>query len=195
MGVIKTSTHVVCLSAVVALGAPFALAQGMGGGNSAQGNMAGATQGNMGKGSLSAGDKTFMMKAMQGNLAEIQLGKMALEKTSNPQVKQFAQKIVDDHTNLDSQAKPVAQELGITPPTQVSTKDQMLMTKLQGLTGTQFDKEYVKAMVADHKEDDKEFKKEETSGKNQSVKDLATQGEPIIAQHLQMAENLEKSKV
>jgi putative membrane protein len=145
-----------------------------------------------GSSAASAKDKLFVTKAMQGSMAEVQLGQLASQNASSQQVKDFGQKMVDDHTKLNEQMKPVAAQLGITPPTSVSPKQQALMTKLQGLNGAAFDKAYVDAMVADHKEDDKDFKAEETSGKNMQVKDAATQGEPVIAEHLQMIEQIQQ---
>lgn len=171
----RTSIPLVCLLAALAFSATASLAQQ-------------AT----GQENLSAGDKKFLTMAMEGDMAEIQLGRLALQKSSNPDVKQFAQRMIDDHTKLDEQVKPIAQQLGVTPPAALSAKASALLTKLQAANGTDFDKQYAKAMVSDHREDDSEFKKEETSGKNQSVKDAATQGEPTIAEHLQLAEALEK---
>ncbi|GAC1427662.1 MAG: hypothetical protein NVSMB62_25590 [Acidobacteriaceae bacterium] len=140
----------------------------------------------------SAGDKKFVMKALQGGMAEVKLGQLATEKASSQEVKDFGQKMVDDHTKLGDQMKSVAAQIGVTVPSDVSAKDKALMTKLQGLSGAAFDKAYINAMVADHKEDDKEFKMEETGGKNSQVKDAATQGESLIAGHLQMAMDLQK---
>lgn len=140
----------------------------------------------------SAGDKKFVVNGMAANLAEIQLGQLALQKASNSDVKQFAQQLIDDHTKLDYQLKPLAPELGLTPPTQLAPKDQILLTKLQGLSGPAFDKAYVSAMITEHKDADKAFKSEEIGGKNLAVKDAATQGESVVAQHLQMAQQLQK---
>lgn len=178
-------TQILCLSAVLALCAPVAITP------VASAQQSTMQQGN-GSNKLSPGDRKFLTMAMEGNMAETQLAKLALQKTSNADVRQFAQKMVDDHTQLQSQAEPIAEQVGVQEPTQVAPKDQALMTKLQAMNGTEFDKAYANAMVSDHKEDLKEFKKEETSGKDQSVKDLATQGEPVIAEHLQLAQALQK---
>lgn len=140
----------------------------------------------------SAGDKKFVVNGMATNLAEIQFGQLALQKTSNSDVKEFAQQLIDDHTKLDFQLKPLAPELGLTPPTQLAPKDQILLTKLQGLSGQAFDKAYISAMITEHKDADKAFKSEEIGGKNLAVKDAATQGESVVAQHLQMAQQLQK---
>lgn len=182
----KTSTTFVCLSALALLCAAPAFAQGM------NPNPAGNVGDAHSSAKASASDKKFVEKALQGGMAEVELGKLATEKASSSDVKDFGSKMVDDHTKLGDQMKPIAAQLGITPPSSLSTKDQALMTKLQGLSGSAFDKAYMDSMVADHKEDDKEFQAEETSGKDPQVRDAATQGEPIIAQHLQMAQEIQK---
>ena len=171
----RTSIALVFLSAVLAFVATSSLAQQA-----------------VGEKDLSSGDRKFLTDAMQGDMAEIQLAQLALQKTSNPDVKQFAQKMVDDHTKMDEQIKPIADQLGVPAPTELPAKVSTLMTKLQAVNGADFDKQYTRAMVSDHRDDDAEFKKEETSGKSQAVKDAATQGEPTIAEHLQLAEALEK---
>jgi putative membrane protein len=53
-------------------------------------------------------DKAFVKKAMEGNMAEVQMGQLALQKSSDDQVKQFAQRMVDDHGKMQDQLKPVA---------------------------------------------------------------------------------------
>ena len=154
----------------------------------AMNNMA-QTQGSMND----MGDKAFLKKAMQGSMAEVELGKLALTKSNNDQVKQFAQKMIDDHTKLNDQAKPVAQQVGVSVPDGPSKKDQAMMAKMQGLSGDAFDKAYIQDMVKDHQADDKDFKMEASAGKNPQIKDLASQGEPIIASHLQMVQQIAKS--
>ncbi len=139
------------------------------------------------------GDKAFLKKAMQGGMTEVELGKLALTKSSNDQVKQFAQKMIDDHTKLNDQAKPVAQQLGVSMPDGPSKKDKAMMAKMQSLTGDAFDKAYIQDMVKDHKSDESEFKTEASSGQNPQIKDLAAQGEPVIASHLQMVQQIAKS--
>jgi putative membrane protein len=139
-------------------------------------------------------DKMFVRKAMQGSMAEVQLGQLTLEKSNNEQVKQFAQRMIDDHTKLNDQMKPVAQQVGVSAPDQVSKKDKQTMAKLQGLSGTAYDQAYIKDMVKDHKQDLSDFQMEASSGQDQTVKDAANQGSQIIAQHLQLAQQLAKDQ-
>jgi putative membrane protein len=101
--------------------------------------------------------------------------------------------MVDDHTKLGDAMKPVAQQLGVNPPKDVSKKDKQLMAKLQGLSGEQFDNAYITAMVKDHKKDSEDFKAEASQTQNPQLKQIATQGDQVIDQHLQMIEQIAKS--
>jgi putative membrane protein len=139
-------------------------------------------------------DRMFVGKAMQGGLAEVQLGQLTLQKSTNPQVKEFAQRMIDDHTKLNEQMKPVAQQLGVAVPDQISKNDRKTIAKLQGLSGSAYDQAYIKDMVKDHKQDLSGFQMEASSGQDQTVKDAANQGSKVIAQHLQMAQQLAKDQ-
>jgi putative membrane protein len=145
-------------------------------------------------GQTSPMDKMFVEKAMQGSLAEIQLGQLTLQKSNNEQVKQFAQRMIDDHTKLNDQMKPVAQQLGVSVPEHVSKKDRTTMAKLQALSGSAYDQAYIKDMVKDHKQDLSEFQTEASSGQDPTVKDAAAQSSKVIAQHLQLAQQLAKDQ-
>ncbi len=120
----------------------------------------------------------------------MQLGKLAAEKGSSDDVKQFGQKMVEDHTKLGDQMTAVAQQIGVKPPSGLSKKDQKLLAKLQGLSGQQFDQAYIEAMVKDHKKDESAFKSEADMSQNPAVKQAAAQGEPIIAGHLRMIQQI-----
>ncbi len=144
------------------------------------------------KGSASK-DKMFLKKASEGGMAEVKLGELASQKASSPDVKSFGQKMVDDHTAINNQMKPIAERMGVTPPTSLSAKDEALYDRLNGMSGTDFDKAYVKAMVADHHEDLKEFTAEMTSTRDTELKAAVTQGRDVIRQHTTMADGLAKS--
>jgi putative membrane protein len=135
-------------------------------------------------------EKEFVKKALQGGMAEVQLGQLALQKSSNDDVKQFAQKMVDDHTKLGEQMQPVAQQMNVKIPDSPSKKDKATMAKLQALNGDAFDKAYIKDMVKDHEKDQKEFKHESETATNPDLKQVATQGEQVISEHLQMIKQI-----
>jgi putative membrane protein len=135
-------------------------------------------------------DKAFVRKALQGGMAEVQLGQLAQQKSSNDDVKQFAQKMVDDHTKLGDEMKQVAQQLNVKPPDSPSGKDKSTMSKLQALNGDEFDKAYIKDMVKDHQQDEKDFKTEANNTTNPTLKQVASQGAQVIGEHLQMIEQI-----
>src|SRR5258705_4131123 len=138
-------------------------------------------------------DQAFVRKALEGGAAEIQLGQLAQQKSQSEDVKQFAQKMVEEHTQLAEQMKPIAQQLGVKEPKGPSKKDKQLIAKLEGLSGPQFDEAYIQAMVKDHKEDLKEFKDEGQAAQNQNVKQAAQQGAGVISQHLQLIQQIAQS--
>lgn len=136
----------------------------------------------------------FVSKAMQGNMVEVQLGQLAQEKSQSNDVKQFAQKMVADHGQMnDKWFKPVAQQLGISAPNGPSKKDKKEIEKLQGLSGQDFDREYITMMVKDHQQDLKEFKDEAQIAQDSNVKQIADKGSQVIEQHLQMIEQIAKN--
>lgn len=129
-------------------------------------------------------DSTFAVKAAQGGLAEVKMGQLAADKASNPDVKAFGQQMVDDHTKANDQLKSVAQEEGMTLPTDVNQKQQAMYDSLSKMSGADFDKMYVKDMMSDHQQDVKEFSKEAQSGKDEKVKGFASQTLPVVQGHL-----------
>ena len=137
------------------------------------------------------GDQAFVTKALEGGMAEVELGKLAADKSQSQDVKQFAQKMVNDHSQMgDKWFQPLAKELGVSEPKGPSKKDKKLIEKLQGLSGQQFDTEYIQAMVKDHQEDLKEFQNEAQAAQDPNVKQVAEQGAKVISQHLQMIEQI-----
>jgi putative membrane protein len=139
-------------------------------------------------------EKAFITKALEGGAAEVQLGQLAQEKSQSNDVKQFGQKMVADHSQMaDKWLKPVAQKLGLSAPKGPSKKDKKEIAKLQGLSGDDFDREYITMMVKDHQQDLKDFNDEAQAAQDPNVKQIAQQGSNIISQHLQLIEQIAKS--
>lgn len=151
----------------------------------------------MGASAMNAGpamDKAFVKKAMEGNMAEVQMGQLALEKSSDDQVKQFAQRMVDDHGKMLDQLKPAAQAMGVKVPDGPSKGAMKNMDKMKALSGEAFDKAYIKDMVKDHKKDDSEFKQEAQSTQNPQLKQMVMQSDQMIESHLQQIQQIAQSK-
>jgi putative membrane protein len=139
-------------------------------------------------------DKMFVKKAMQDNLTAMQLGDLTLHQSSNEQVKQFARKSIDDHTKLNEQMRPIAQQLGVEIPTEVSKKDKSLIGKMQSVSGTAYDQAYIKETVKGHKQDLSEYRREVSNSPNVGIKNAAAQGSETISAHLASAEQLAKDQ-
>lgn len=136
-------------------------------------------------------DQSFVTKAMEGGDAEVELGQLAEQKSQSNDVKQFAQKMVNDHGQMGEKwFKPVAKKLNVSEPKGPSKKDKKLIEKLQGLSGAEFDTEYIQAMVKDHKDDLKEFKSEAQVAQDPMLKEIAEKGATVIQQHLQLIEQI-----
>lgn len=163
----------------------------------------GGTPGTMGQTAPDAGgaagaaakapDQKFVKEAAQGGLLEVELGKVASQKASSESVKQFGQKMVDDHTKANDQLKQAASKDNVPVPDTLDAKHQARIDKLSKLSGDAFDKAYVKDQLKDHETDVKQFQAEAQNGTDPDVKAFASSTLPILQQHLEMVKNLSKS--
>lgn len=135
-----------------------------------------------------ATDSNFVTKAAQGGAAEVELGKLAQSRGSSDKVKQFGQRMVDDHSKAGAELAGIASQKGVTVPSDLTSTDQATKDRLSGLNGRDFDLAYMQDMVKDHKQDVSEFQKEASSGKDPDVKAFAAKTLPTLREHLKMAE-------
>lgn len=140
------------------------------------------------------GEKAFVSKAMEGDQAEVQLGQLAEQKSQSQDVKQLAQRLVSDHTQMDEKwMKPLGQQLGVSESNKPSKKDKKTMAKLEGTSGSQFDSQYLTMMYKDHQKDLKDFNDEANATQDPAVKQVAQQGAKVISQHLQLIEQVARN--
>jgi len=97
---------------------------------------------------VSRGDQDFVQELTIANMAEVELGRMAGERSANAEVKKFGQMMVDDHTAAGEKLKGIASRYSVTAPTALDDKHRDLRDKLAKLNGADFDREYMDAMVA-----------------------------------------------
>lgn len=133
--------------------------------------------------------KGFIKNAIEGNYAEINVGKLAQEKGKSEGVKQFGKMLVDDHTAANAKAIAAAKEIGVSPPTGSSLMEKGTYLKLKLLSGESFDKSFAKSMVSDHKSDIKEYQKQAAS--DDPAGKFAKEALPTLRKHLQEAEQLQ----
>ena len=147
-----------------------------------------------GMANMSAQDHNFIMDAAMGGMMEVELGRVAAEKGMSDAVKQFGQRMVDDHSKANSELMSLASSKGITLPTELDAKHREQVTKFSAMSGAELDREYTKMMVSDHRKDVSEFEKQSTRGTDSDLKAFATKTLPTLQEHLRMAEALPGAK-
>jgi len=133
--------------------------------------------------------QTFIKNAIEGNNAEVDVGKLAQEKGQSDAVKQFGAMLVKDHSAANTKAQDVAKQLDVTPPTGTSIGQKATYAKLKILQGASFDKSFAKSMVSDHQNDIKEYQKE--AAKSDAAGAYAKESLPTLKEHLQHAQQLQ----
>ena len=164
-------------------------------GSGATGSSAGGTSAstNSGKssgrnGGLASGERKFIETAARHGMAEVQMGQMAQQKAQNPQVKDFAGRMVTDHGKANEELKTLASSKGVQIPTDLDREHKNKSEKLQKASADKFDRDYMEAMVKDHKNDVKEFEKQAKNAKDPEVKAFAQKTLPVLQAHLQAAQ-------
>ncbi|MEO6722171.1 MAG: DUF4142 domain-containing protein [Ferruginibacter sp.] len=130
-------------------------------------------------------DTKFVMEAADGGMAEVELGKLALNKATSAMVKQHAQMMVDDHGKANGELKTLAASKNITLPDSVCADCKKAYDNLAKKKGSDFDKAYTDMMVDDHKKDIGKFKDEASKGTDNDLKTWAAGKLPTLEQHLQ----------
>jgi putative membrane protein len=133
--------------------------------------------------------RKFITEAIQSDLSEITLGRMAEKNAGSDGVRSFAQTLVQDHTEAMRQTKQIAQEIGAKPPETPSKKAKKEARELTDVSGASFDKEFLRYMIKDHKQEIKKFETE-ANGRSGPASDLAKQQLPTLRKHLQIAQSL-----
>ena len=151
--------------------------------------------------------KFFAEKALMANFAEVKLGELAAERAQNGDVKQFAQMMISDHTKAGAELAAAVNPFNIAAPTKLDPEHQQLYDRLSKLSGSEFDREYMRAMVDGHREvksmvDDRASSSRPvptgTSGRtpagDSGLDAVATKwainAQPAVAKHAQRAEEL-----
>lgn len=138
-------------------------------------------------------DAEFAVEAADGGLLEVQLGTLAKSKATSPQVKAYAEMIVDQHSKANGELKSLAQQKNISLPNAMSNEHQRKYDNLAEKTGEEFDKEYMDLMVKDHKEDIDEFEEHAKQGNDPQLKEWASSKLPTLRQHLEEAERVQEA--
>lgn len=139
-------------------------------------------------GSVSKSDLKMMRDMAYSNISDIETGKLAQSKSQNADVKKYAQQMIDDHTKAHAELQKLAESKGVSLPTEPDKKHQALAKKMQGMSGEEFDRMYMKqGGVNDHQKTLKLLQKAQKDAKDPDLKALATKMTPTVEEHLKMA--------
>ena len=143
-------------------------------------------------GANAASDDSFVKKASQGGLAEVKMGELAQQRAQSPQVKEFAQHLVSEHQQANTELQQLAQTKNMKIETEVSGKHKQAVSRLEKTKPEEFDKKFMDTVVKQHEEDIKDFKKQAEKGKDADIKSWAQKTLPALEKHLQMAQQVQQ---
>lgn len=146
------------------------------------------------EGKLSVSDKALIRKFANGNEAEVEMAKLAMTNADSQEVKDFAQKMIDDHGKANDQLKEIATAHGVGDKPQLDQSNKAAYEKMKQLKGKNFDSAYINHAVADHEADVKEYTKAKKDIKDEKLMAYANDTLPIIEGHLKMAKELKMGK-
>ncbi len=145
--------------------------------------------GQMSKSEMSKSDRQFLQEAYVGSMAEVRLGKLAQDKASSAEVKDFARRMVDDHGKEIEKLAKIAKDEGVKLPAQLDSKHQKTYDRLAKLSGAEFDRAYMKEMTSDHKKDVSKYEQAAKSAKDDELQQHAGQAVSTLQEHEKMAES------
>ena len=135
-------------------------------------------------------DRNFVTKAAEGGRMEVELGQLAQGRGSSDAVKQFGQRMVEDHGAANQELMQLAENKGMQLDDKTPKPDR-LMERLSKLQGADFDREYVKAMVKDHKQDVADFKRMHSGAVDPNLKAWVDKTLPTLEDHLKTIEGIQ----
>nr|WP_198999802.1 DUF4142 domain-containing protein [Flavobacterium sp. ASV13] len=137
-------------------------------------------------------DSEFLVDIAEVNLAEIEIGKLAQTKSTNPEVKKFGKMLVDEHTKSASEVSALAKAKNFTLPTSLTEEGQDEYKKLNEKSGLDFDKKFADMMIDGHEKAIDKLKKATEDAKDQDVKLWASNNIAPLTAHLEHAKLLKQ---
>ena len=141
---------------------------------------------------LSREDREFMSEAALGGMYEVTLGQQIEKKATNPDVRAFAAKMVNDHGKANEELKQLAAKKGFTMPAQLDDDHRESIEELTKLSGAELDKKYIDEMVDDHEDDVDEFRDAAKDAKDPEIRAWAGKTLRILEGHLVEAKRLKE---
>ncbi|HUQ24820.1 MAG TPA: DUF4142 domain-containing protein [Burkholderiales bacterium] len=140
--------------------------------------------------SSSKQDSQIMRDISQANLAEIATGKLAVAKASSPQVRQFGQQMIEEHSRMQSEGSQLTAGRGMRTPAAPDLRHQAAMEKLESLSGEAFDRAYMEQMVKDHGETLQLLQQAASRAQDPELRAHARKATPHVQHHLELAQRI-----
>ncbi len=134
-------------------------------------------------------DQAFVEDTLKNNEAQVQMSQLAQQKASSGDVKDFSQRMIQIHTELNQQLAPLAKQLDVSQNQKPSKEQKKEIAQLEQLSGPDFDNAYLQAMAKEQAHSLKQFKSEE-SATNPSIQKAAKVDEPVLDQHYQILQKI-----
>jgi putative membrane protein len=135
-------------------------------------------------------DTAFVREVRTDNLLEIRLGNLAAKRSTNAAVKQFAQRMVTDHTAMGNEWAALANQLRLGTTSALDATQQQLVSQLSSVPAADFDRQYMSTMVQDHQINIATFQRLGPSAQQPALRQLAAKGLPTLEEHLTMAQQV-----
>jgi putative membrane protein len=142
---------------------------------------------------ISTQDEFFANAARQGDQTEIVTSQAAEDRSKNPDIRNFAKKMISDHTYIDDQLKKAIEGTDISLPADFDPPHQMMVDHVKGASDADFDRDYIMGQDKAHQEAISAFQTEANTGINPRLKALAAQTLPVLQDHLAMLMKIEQS--
>jgi putative membrane protein len=144
---------------------------------------------------MNEADRQFVTKAASGGLAEVELGRLAMQRAARPAVRSFGERMVADHGRGNAELAALARAKGLSVPVTLDLADQAMRDRLTSLSGADFDRAYMSEMVRDHTEDVALFERAADISADPDIKVWAARSLPMLREHLALARQVNSELV
>lgn len=141
---------------------------------------------------ISSIDRDFVIRAAQGGFAEVGLSRLALERSTDNQIRQFARQMIKDHTDANRSLAQLAKQKAISLPTDMDAEHRAIMAQLEKLPARSFDEAYMRVMELNHQRTIDLFQMQARRGQDRDLKTFASNTLPTLREHLQMIRSMKR---
>jgi len=135
-------------------------------------------------------EQDFVRNILHNDEAQLRLSRLAEQKSSSPDLKQFSGQMLKVYSELDNQFAPAAKQLGVDQPKAPSKKEKKEIANMQALSGPQFDAAYLEAMAREQQQILKRFRDESRNNTNTSLAQAAKADTPVLARNFQVLQKI-----